>query len=121
MEQKTKKTIKWVFISMGIVFVLLAALVIYIAFIANNETEKTLSEGSDFTAVCTEKEYRKKKNHSQARYRYHFEVTEPEEIKGETFTKVKVDYEVGDVVHGKYIDNSEKGLARSRYHFEIED
>ena len=90
-----------------------------------NEKSYIIRNGKNFEAKCidvyTKKENSGSKlnNHNRMIKVYVFEVTFPNDIKGEKFEKTNSKYHVGRTYKGKYIDNKEKNIMHSRFEYQI--
>mgnify|MGYP007056158011 CR=1 FL=1 len=115
---KNSKIIVKPFIFITIASVLLIGIFLIIIF---QEKIQITKNGKDFEAKCIST-YTKgsRSSHHKLITVYVFEVTSPNEIKGETFEKAKSGYSVGKTYKGKYIDNGEEhSILHDRYEYQI--
>ena len=106
------------FIIATIVSIIVVALFLIIIM---KEKSYIINNGKDFEAKCIDVY---KKGSRRRRYKkltvYVFEVTYPDEIKGQKFEKVNSKYKVGKTYKGKYIDNGEnRNVIHRRYEYQI--
>ncbi len=100
-----KKTIipKWLIILFISIGVLLAVAFIFSITLLFKRTKKISENGTEFTAVCTNRYYQPDGHGRHDHYKYEFEIIEPEEEKGRVFYRTSEVYMVGEEIHGKYL------------------
>ena len=100
-----KKTIipKWLIILYISIGVMLVVAFVFSVTLLYKRTKKISENGTEFTAVCTNRYYQHDGQGRHDHYKYEFEIIEPEEEKGRVFYRTSEVYMVGEEIHGKYL------------------
>ena len=104
-----------------IITIISIMLIGFFVIVSMQEKSYIINNGKNFEAKCIDvyKKGSRSSHHKQITV-YVFEVTYPNEIKGEKFEKTHSKYSVGRTYKGKYIDNGENhNKLHRRYEYQI--